>query len=92
MCEYVWWVLQLECSAPLLLHSKEFKYLNEMSEFPSYNSTCPLVVLGAFLSCIIIESESMSRTQSDLKKSKVFGSGMGVCVCPGGGNWQPHVC
>lgn len=44
---------------------------------------------AAFLRSIIIESEPMSRTQSDLKKSKVFGSGMGVC--PGGvtGN---HMC
>lgn len=37
---------------------------------------------GAFFRCIIMESESMSRTQPDLKKIKVFGSGMGVC--PGG--------
>lgn len=43
----------------------------------------------AFLGCIIIESESVSRAQPDLKKIKVFGSGMGVC--PGGltGN---HMC
>lgn len=45
---------------------------------------------GAFLRCIIIESESMSRTQPDLKKIKVFGSGMGVCVQEGvTGN---HMC
>lgn len=69
-------------SAPLLLHSKEFKYVNEMSEFPCYNGARPLVVLVPFAKRIIIESESMSRTQPDLKRIQVFGSGMGVS--PGG--------
>lgn len=35
--------------------------------------------LSVFLGCIIIKSESKSRTQPDLEKIKVFGSGKGVC-------------
>lgn len=67
-------------SAPLLLHSKEFKYVNEMSEFPLYNGMCPLVVSQMYHYRI---GSPCPRTQPDLKKSKVCGVRVGCVSCKG---------
>lgn len=44
VCVCVVGVITEKLPASLSLHSKEFKYVNEISEFPFYNSKCPLVV------------------------------------------------
>ena len=50
-------------SAPLLLHSQEFEYVNEMSDFTFYNGICPLVVRAQLsFRCIITESQVKDST------------------------------
>lgn len=56
----------------LLLHYEYFKYVNEMSDFPSYNGKCPLVVL-LHISDLSLERQSMFSTSTHLKEIKVFG-------------------
>lgn len=79
-------------TTPLLLHSKEFKNVDEMPEFPFYNRMCPLVVLVHF-SDVSLQTKSMSRTHSNLKESRYLGQDSGLCmgVCPGGVTGD-HMC